>query len=192
MTPHSPEACARAGIPYTPEWRERVEGRLSSMEIEQRMARRRLAQNEPEHSRLEREKALVAREHKRAAVDAYAYRDVTIEQWRAHWRSLPDYDGPPMRSPSGVEFEELRSGRLCVFGYRTHKKESGWFRGANKSEGMADPDLYFGPRVHLPPDAEYVLQGQRWGVVVASSREQLFARPSDGGHGWCSKLAESE
>lgn len=26
---------------------------------------------------------------------------LTIEQWRAHWRSLPDYDGPPMRAPSG-------------------------------------------------------------------------------------------
>ena len=83
---------------------------------------------------------------------------------------LPDYDGPPMRAPSGlvVRFpcgrRHRRSGACGPSRMRTHLRAQGY--------GLVylDDDRHDGMRAY-----------RRFGV------QMLFDRPGEGGRGWCPK-----
>lgn len=96
----------------------------------------------------------------------------TPGEWRSYWRSLPDYDGPPMRAPSGlvVRFPAVEgideAERAARRELRTHLRAQGY--------GLVypDDDRHDGMRAY-----------RRFGV------QMLFDRPDEGGRGWCPKLA---
>lgn len=138
--------------------------------------RKELGDWEPYHSHRERANSRLAQRAEcvdlcpySKASDGLSQTLLTIEHWRAHWRSLPDYDGPPMRAPSGavVRFpavepidEQRRSGRDDL---REHVRSLGGERRAHFRDGARAYEA-FG---HMPP----------------------YAPPSEGGRGWCPGLA---
>lgn len=190
MTPHSPEACARAGIPYTPEWRERVGspiyGSISPMEYA--VMDTDSSTVEPAHAVLERALDRGSRLKGLVRVGEHEY---SKAWWKHEWRTMPDYDGGG-NAPSGVIFEELRSGRLQVDTHLVNKRRvKRGFVGRNKAEGMVDPRSYF-PGWHLVERefAVWCAPSARYGLEQKAARGGgLFAPPSEGGRGWCPKLA---
>jgi len=52
---------------------------------------------EPEHSWLERKQNMLL-----GTRDGFP-----LAEWHQWWRSLPDYDGPPMRAPSGTDYHRV-------------------------------------------------------------------------------------
>ena len=87
MSKYTPEACARAGIPYCQQ-KERTLWQKLAYGTEQW-----LHTHEPAHSDYER----------------CLQRKVLNNHWRKtdrkrYWQSFPGYDGPPMRAPSGTEY----------------------------------------------------------------------------------------
>ena len=91
---------------------------------------------------------------------------------REEIRSQPDYDGPPMRAPSGlvVRFPAVEgideAERAARRELRTHLRAQGY--------GLVylDDDRHDGMRAY-----------RRFGV------QMLFDPPAQGGRGWCPKLA---
>jgi len=169
MTPHSPEACARAGIPYTPEWRERVGspvyGSISPMEYAEMHAE---PIPEPEHAVVERALHRGSRLSRLVRVGSYEYSEAW---WKHEWRSLPDYDGGGNAS----------SGILRGFGYDAGSAEmlehitmiwvrSGYFGVVSKDQSARELHEMF----------------------MSGTREQFFGTPENGGRGWCPKLAGVE
>lgn len=97
---------------------------------------------------------------------------ITRAEWHSHWRSLPDYDGPPMRAPSGV-------------GYWTHREITPFEHAAAAELGITQE----------PDDARKDEHGNlilaRWVTenLFAVIADLRFALPSAGGRGWCRGLA---
>lgn len=142
--------------------------------------RKELGDCEPYHSHRERANSRLAQRAECVDLCPYSKESdglsltlLTIEQWRAHWRSLPDYDGPPMRAPSGfivrfpaveaadpsgsiLERDELHR-RLRALGAQKKRARRVDAADAVRAFGMAGA-LCFDP-------------------------------PSKGGRGWCPKLA---
>ena len=133
---------------------------------------------EPLHSRRERRLAL---RHGRSVVWLEPHNPESLHMhpllWRKHWRSLPDYDGPPMRAPSGPVWEWERyfdgSVELDVPLSATTEQE-----GRTQHDTLQNKLMGMG--------AEYVPQTP---PRSASPRGRLFDAPSKGGRGWCPKLA---
>lgn len=189
MTPHSAQACARAGIPYTPEWRERVEGRLSNMEIETRFARRQCALCEPEHAAVERALHRGSREKGLVRVGTAEYSEAW---WKHEWRSMPDYDGGG-NAPSGPRFyfqstdnwygePDVSPRLLCeLLDWRldTDDEERGELRALFVTADECEEQ----PWGHW--DYE---EGEDEGPPF----DRLFAAPSEGGRGWCPERAGIE
>lgn len=130
-------------------------------------ARAELAEVEPTSTRLERAylQAAMLRKlwlvlHRPGEGDV----PITRAEWHSHWRSLSDYDGPPMRAPSGVrtligggEMDLIVSSRL------------------ESADGKPSRFLAIQMRVAYP------------GCNKVPS--DAYAPPSAGGRGWCPKLA---
>lgn len=125
-------------------------------------ARAELAEAEPGHARDER-----ARNALLGTRDGFP-----LAEWHQWWRSLPDYDGPPMRAPSGV-------------GYWTHREITPFEHAAAAELGITQE----------PDDARKDEHGNlilaRWVTenLFAVIADLRFAHPSTGGRGWCRGLA---
>ena len=194
MSRYTPEACARAGIPYDPEWREVMPDKgYSKMQFWEAAYQNVLLAEEPVHARKER--GIYEHANARTLVpilnpDGTVTR-LTPEYWRHEWRSMPDYDGPPMKPPSGVIFEELQSGRLRVDEWTIRKRRpKRGFVGKNKADGFVDPRSWFGGRGIVDDLAEWQPPSARYAREQKAARAVgLFKAPSEGGRGWCPKLA---
>ncbi len=141
-------------------------------------ARAELAEVEPEHSQIERayDRHRIGdwvdfRPHRTAIDHADAIRR---DVWRNHWRSLPDYDGPPMRAPSGPVFVSIGSNIFEKLPDEYHEQRAGLLRQfaamARRGElSVVSPDRSTLDGVEVPAD--------------------LYGHPAAGGRGWCPKLA---
>lgn len=95
------------------------------------------------------------------------------DTWRSHWRSLPDYEGPPMRAPSGVRWRSRE--------------------GADGFRRLALPlqPVYFLWTEHLiaagaEPQHPSARENREF---RAREAVHAYSHPSAGGRGWCPKLA---
>jgi hypothetical protein len=118
---------------------------------------------------------------------ALQFECVSREAWRKQWRSMPDYDGPTMRAPSGVQFNY----RFMDDGFgtlqlplRVYRERGDWH---NHIEGL-EPSQY--PNFERKrEDGSTVGANWWWETALELSR---FDPPSKGGRGWCPKLAGVE
>ena len=133
---------------------------------------------EPEHAKRERHKHRAARFRDMVDLQSHKVTDedpgelaITEREWREHWRSLPDYDGPPMRAPSGTE-------------YWPHRKIMPLECAAATELGITqEPD-------DGRKDEYGVVRYADWYVEeFLAMVTDCFAPPSLGGRGWCPKLA---
>lgn len=138
-----------------------------------------LAEAEPEHSQIERAHDryrirdwVDLRPHRTAIDHADAIRR---DVWRSHWRSLPDYDGPPMRAPSGTE-------------YWTHREIVPFEHAAAIELGITqEPDDGRKDEYGVARYANWYMENF-WATRLVTD---CFDHPSTGGRGWCPKLAEA-
>ena len=133
-------------------------------------ARAALAEVEPPSARIER---------------AYSRAAMRRNEWRTHWRSLPDYDGPPMRSPSGVYWVGGWSPSLVPI-VPVHYST----RWSDHLKGL-DPRVL--PDVHRQV-GDFVrtatwFEEHLTTIEFAFPSDKRFIPPSKGGRGWCPKLA---
>jgi len=134
---------------------------------------------EPEHALLERNAHRAAQyrnridpqPHKAVGENPGGLR-VTASEWRARWRSLPDYDGPPMRAPSGfvVRFPAVEAAE--PFG-----------AGVERDKLHRHLRLLGGEKVRSRRN-DTVDAVREYGMAGALSYEQ-----PPRGRGWCPKLA---
>lgn len=169
LSKYTPEACARAGIPYDPEWREIIPDKgYSKMQFWETTYQNVLLVEEPVHARKERgiyehayARSLVAIPNPDGTVT-----HLTPEYWRHEWRSMPDYDGPPMRAPSGV--------RVSI--------------------GTGPSDLIFSSALYPPKKKGELPRMVYTKIAITSPWTEVdpslddYAHPSAGGRGWCPKL----
>lgn len=142
-------------------------------------ARAELAEVEPVSARLERAYMQAAMSRKswlvlRRPGDGDV--PITRAEWRSHWRSLPDYDGPPMRAPSGVRWwshEGVDGFRRLVLPLDTVHFLGAWTE-----------HLIAAGAESRPQSAREKREFRAREVAHA------YSHPSAGGRGWCPKLAE--
>ena len=151
------QRCARAGIPETTA-EERSQNFTREMS-----AFAGLLLIEPLHAREERDATMKP-----------SYRTLP----RYWWRSLPDYDGGPMRAPSGfvVRFPALEPVEPFAVEY-----DRALLIGLLRSLGATRKRK----RKHRSDTAEALARLGRAGG-------RLFEPPSEGGRGWCPLLAEEQ
>ena len=113
------------------------------------------------------------------------------EDTLAEIRSLPDYDGPPMRAPSGPVFEFARGSDIVI---GQAPVENGTVFLSAETEKRAR-----GRNSVLQRLAEIARSGFEVTHVRPSNAEligeatlDLFDLPSQGGRGWCPKLAGAQ
>lgn len=134
-------------------------------------ARAALAEVEPPSARIERA-YLRAAMRRRGWVVLRGHYDagdtpLTRDEWRDHWRSLPDYDGPPMKPPSGV--------RVSI--------------------GTGPSDLIFSSALYPPKKKGELPRMVYTKIAITSPWTEVdpslddYAHPSAGGRGWCRGLA---
>ena len=172
LSKYTPEACARAGIPYDPEWREIIPDKgYSKMQFWETTYQNVLLAHEPVHARKERgiyehanARTLVAIRKQDGSVT-----HLTPEYWRHEWRSMPNYDGPPMRAPSGV--------RVSI--------------------GTGPSDLIHLSVLHPPENEGDPSRMVHTKIAIVTPQTDVdppwnaFVSPSAGGRGWCRGLANS-
>jgi hypothetical protein len=134
-------------------------------------ARAELAEVEPPSARIERAYLRAAMRRRGWVVlrGHYAAGDtpLTRDEWRDHWRSLPDYDGPPMRAPSGV--------RVSI--------------------GTGPSDLILFSALYPPKKKGELPRMVYTKVAITSPWTEIdpplddYGHPSAGGRGWCRGLA---
>ena len=146
-------------------------------------ARAELAEVEPEHARDERKEYQFARKFDR--VDTLPHWPVlrlgdviSNSEWRSHWRSLPDYDGPPMRTPSGVMIRFVRE---------TRAEDEELVFGSGVVPVFVAPISGGHPLRHLL-EAHLIKKHPQKKREIPD--ETFYLPPSKGGRGWCPKLAE--
>ena len=106
---------------------------------------------------------------------------ITRDAWRNYWRSLPDYDGPPMRAPSGTDYHRVfradGSSRVSI-----PLRVEGEVAAAGVPLAMLFGEI---EEYHEPSSREL---RERF---VINKYKAIFGAPSAGGRGWCPKLAEA-
>ena len=177
---NSPEQrCLVRNVPYSAESsgtfiRTTAEERKRYRVLAQ-LARVELAFADPEHARNERSVHQNARAENLVEVHNAdgSSTQLTPEYWRHEWRSLPDYDGPPMRAPSGPVFS-----RSDGFGIPSAPS-------AGTELGITqEPDTR-----RRRPDSGLAGWSQWYLEAQAGDYPDAYAPPSAGGRGWCPKLA---
>ena len=112
---------------------------------------------------------------------------MTLDEWRAWWRSQPDYDGGPQRAPSGVrlceaEVSDLRGSTLVPSG-------RAWVVD-DDARGRA---VLLQHLASLARGAGAVIERGPGGLLRAAEEQfslsPWYALPSEGGRGWCPRLA---
>ena len=176
--------CARAGIPATTA-EERIRYRLW-----ENKARSVLHDAESDETRWERAIEIATRQNEQVIV-GYERKKLNRDQWRAHWRSLPEYDGPPMRAPSGPVFE-------FVDWTGTPSQEFSDISGSRVELREAITDEYAEQRAGLLQrfaalarrgNCEYMRRSNDTAELMGESTLDLYDPPSRGGRGWCPKPA---
>lgn len=172
-------------------------------EIWNRQARMMLAEVDPPHAARERIAHIsvvaadgAARRARGYRARGYVPRHVSMRQWFRDWRSLPDYDGPPMRAPSGVvlTWVDPVSRRPVRPGYPGPRRLDVPIYGTD-AQCEANERLYLGsrrPACSLRDWLEYLRLDYVPGWIerpMPSVTDEHFLRPSEGGRGWCPKLA---
>ncbi len=110
-----------------------------------------------------------------------------VRDFAAHWRSLPDYDGPPMRAPSGVEWRfDVPGEPLAVpIGVVIRASSERWAMHIRGVAYSTTPD-------DGRKDEHGVVRFASWYMENFGGTRLItdcFDPPSKGGRGWCPKLA---
>ena len=154
---------------------------------------------EPLHSRRERRLAL---RHGRSVVWLEPHNPESLHMhpllWRKHWRSLPDYDGPPMRTPSGAILTRVDpvSRRPVKPGYRGPTRLDVPVHATNERVPEEEETTLPGSKCVLMTLRDWLtraLGAQQHRNLHALAREtteqSLYDRPAQNGRGWCPALA---